>query len=656
MADFRLNAQVNLLSPSASNLKSVANTIQKGLGKSANIKLKISGKGLKELNANLATLNKTVTSTQAKIQKLGSTYNKATSQSNNFTKAQQQVATGAKKAGQGVQGASSALQGFGRNITKTIKNAAAFSLVAGPIFGVQRALTNAAKEAALFQKELLKISQVTGQSVDNLGNLADTIDRLSTSLGVNAKELAETARVIAQTGRSGKELELILEGLAESTLASSFGDINNTTEGLIAILGQFNLKGSQTKEILGSINQVSKEFAVESGDLVQAVRRAGAVFNSAAGDTQNSITALQEFNAVFTSVRANTRESSETIAAGLRTIFSRLQRRDTIEFLKDFGVELIDQEGNFVGLFNAFEQLSEGLKKVDSAVTRSAIAEELGGIRQIGKLIPAIENFADAQAALEAGARGAAEGLGKDVDTALLSVAQRVEQTKAQFNSFIKDVFESDAFQKFAKNVLASTQTLITTFNALFDALEPILPLLSAIGTFKIAGSVLALGRTAAPVAAGAASAAASAAAGVAKGGTGSIADAKIVTLLSAIDANVALIASRFSGVSGQGSNTRRPIVGFAAGVTGVTGAVGAAGVSSSINKTIQSAGQALTGFANTVKSKAIPSLQNFTNNVKTQAKNFQANAQKIYNERATKPIKSFVQNVQNAGTTFKHY
>ena len=495
MADFKLNAQVNLLSPSAANLKSVANTIQKGLGKSANIKLKIGGKGLRTLNANLATLNKNVTSTQTQIQKLGATYAKATAQSSNFAKAQQQVATGAKKASQGVQGASNALQGFGKNISKTIKNAAAFSLVAGPIFGVQRALVAAAKEAAEFQKELLKISQVTGESVDKLGSLVNVIDRLSTSLGVNAKELAETARVIAQTGRSGKELELILEGLAQSTLASSFGDISNTTEGLIAILGQFNLEGSQTTEILGSINQVSKDFAVESDDLVQAVRRAGAVFNSSAGDTQNSIRALQEFNAVFTSVRANTRESSETIAAGLRTIFSRLQRRDTIKFLEDFNVQLLES-GKFVGQFEAFKRLSEGLRDIDNAVTRSAIAEELGGIRQIGKLIPAIENFADAQAALESGARGAAIGLEEDVNKALQSVSQRVEQTQAIFNKFIKDVFETDAFQNFAKNVLSSTQSLIKSFGSLVEALEPVLPILAALGTFKLSTSLFAFAKS----------------------------------------------------------------------------------------------------------------------------------------------------------------
>ena len=138
---------------------------------------------------------------------------------------------------------------------------------------------------------------------------------------------------------------------------------------MIAVLGQFNLKASQSEEILGSLNKVAKENAVESDDLIQAVRRTGSVFNASAGATKNSITALQEFNAIFTSVRANTRESSETIAAGLRTIFSRLQRRGTIEFLKGFGIQLQATakdaealgvaEGDFVGQFEAFRRPSE---------------------------------------------------------------------------------------------------------------------------------------------------------------------------------------------------------------------------------------------------------------------------------------------------------
>ena len=70
------------------------------------------------------------------------------------------------------------------------------------------------------------------------------------------------------------------------------------------------------------------------------------------------------------------------------------------------------------------QQLEKGLKgliRSGDAVSLSAVTEELGGIRQVGKLIPAIVNFNKALAATGVAAKGAAEGLGKDVGLALQS-------------------------------------------------------------------------------------------------------------------------------------------------------------------------------------------------------------------------------------------
>ena len=274
-------------------------------------------------------------------------------------------------------------------------------------------------DAVSFEKEIVKISQVTGNSVNELSGLKDEINRLATSLGTSANQLAETSRIIAQTGRSAAEIQPILAALAKSTLALTFGSITDTTEGLIAALGQFQLSASQSEAILGSLNQVSKQFAVEAEDLISVVRRTGGVFAQAAGDSKGTIQALQELTAIFTAVRSTTRESADTIAAGLRTIFSRIQRRSTISFLKQFGVDLEDAQGRFIGIFPAFDQLStklDTLIKQGDALTLSAIAEELGGIRQIGKLLPAIAEFQKARDAFDAAQRGAVSGLEGDVD------------------------------------------------------------------------------------------------------------------------------------------------------------------------------------------------------------------------------------------------
>jgi hypothetical protein len=80
------------------------------------------------------------------------------------------------------------------------------------------------------------------------------------------------------------------------------------------------------------------------------------------------------------------------IATGLRTIFTRIQRTDTIEALREYGISLTDVEGKFVGAYKAVELLSKGLSSLDPRDIRfSSIVEELGGFRQIGKVIPLIQ-------------------------------------------------------------------------------------------------------------------------------------------------------------------------------------------------------------------------------------------------------------------------
>ena len=86
----------------------------------------------------------------------------------------------------------------------------------------------------------------------------------------------------------------------------------------------------------------------------------------------------------------------ESIPAGLRTIFTRIQRRDTIDALKEFGVALTDSEGKFVGAYKAIQMLSEGLSSIDPRDLKfSEIVEQLGGFRQIGKVIALIHAFLD---------------------------------------------------------------------------------------------------------------------------------------------------------------------------------------------------------------------------------------------------------------------
>ena len=494
---FNINAQVILSGPK--NLGKISKQIQTSLGKSGAIKVKIDPSSLRNikilnstvgtLNTNISSLNSSASKLQSTLSGVNSNLSKASSATSSFSKSQSNTASSIKNVNNALQQQNQQLGNLGKRFLSTAKTAVAFGLISRPIYDLQRAFIGATKDAVAFEREIVKISQVTGQTVNQLGNLRSDINRLSTSLGISANELAETARIIAQTGQSAENTRVILEALSRSTLAPTFGKITDTTEGLVAALGQFNLGAKDSEAILGALNRVSKNFAVEAEDLISVIRRTGGVFAQAAGDSRNTIGALEELIAIFTAVRSTTRESADTIAAGLRTIFSRIQRRGTIEVLEQFNIQLTNAKGQFIGVFPAFDELSrklDSLIKQGDALTLSAIAEELGGIRQIGKLLPAIAQFDKARSALEQAQKGAVEGLGSDVDKALNTIDNRIKRVRESFSELIRTVFESPAFQSFAKTVLTLSETFLNFGTTIAKAIEPILPLLATLGAVKL--------------------------------------------------------------------------------------------------------------------------------------------------------------------------
>ena len=467
---FNINAQIILQAPK--NIKAITSSIQSQL---QGVTINIGANVPKALQQQLNVLNTTLRQLSQSNQKAGSSG--------------KQAAGGLKVMGQAAQTAGGAMNMLGKETALTFKRFAAAGLVTATFFRMTQAISEAIPKALEFQREMVRLEQITGKTAKQLNTVSKAIRNLSTSLGVDANELANVAKLFAQTGQSIKEVQASLLAVARSSLAPTFGEMAQTAEGLIAALNQFNIKASESEAVLGSLNRVSKKFAVESSDLIAAIRRAGGVFAIAAGDIKKPIQALQEFTAIFTAVRSTTRESAETVATGLRTIFTRLQRRGTIDALKALGINLTDVDGKFIGLFQSFRILSTELDKIiqkGDAITLSGITEELGGMRQVGKLIPAIQEFKKAEQALLEAKKGAQEGLGGDVAKGLTPLIKQFELVRERFNEFIRVIADSSTFSAFAKTALG----IANAFLSLGEAITPILPALTALAAIKISKSL----------------------------------------------------------------------------------------------------------------------------------------------------------------------
>jgi hypothetical protein len=376
-----------------------------------------------------------------------------------------------------VNSLTTASERMGNSFGLSLKRFAAFS-IANRAVGLFTSKTAAAIDEAIdFETELIKVVQVTGKTKKELAGLTDTITKLSTALvGTSSKGLLSTARILSQAGIAAGELDVALTALAKTTLAPTFDDIEQTAEGAVAVLAQFGEGVGALERQLGAVNAVAGQFAVESGDLISAVRRTGGVFKSAGGD-------LNELLALFTSVRATTRESAESIATGMRTIFTRIQRPQTIEYMKQFGVELTDLEGRFVGPFEAVRQLSGALSSFDEGDIRFVkIAEELGGFRQIGKVLPLIQKFEIAEKARQAALDGG-NSLTEDTIVAQQGLAVQFTKVREEFLALARSMTETGAFRTMVQTLLSLSSSLIQ----LSESFKPILPILGALAGIKIA-------------------------------------------------------------------------------------------------------------------------------------------------------------------------
>ncbi len=385
--------------------------------------------------------------------------------------------------------ANGAAQGVGnlnRNLAEAARRFSVITVATGTMLAFARSIKDGVGEAIAFERELVKISQVTGKTVKELQGLTREVTRLSTGLGASSADLLNVSRTLAQAGFSAQKTKQALDILAKTSLAATFDSIQDTTEGAIAVLNQFRKEARQSggdikflEQTLDAINSVSKKFAVESGDLITVIRRVGGVFETAGGS-------VNELIALFTSVRATTRESAETIATGLRTIFTRIQRTDTVDQLKALGIELRNSQGQFVGAFEAVRRLSTGLSALDPRDYRfSEIVESLGGFRQIGKVIPLIRQFRTAQEALNV-AQAASGSVARDAATAQQSLQVQAGKVAEEFRALMRTFADSSTFRSIATGALE----LARAFIRIAESLEPLLPMLGLLAGLKIGRGV----------------------------------------------------------------------------------------------------------------------------------------------------------------------
>ncbi len=377
-------------------------------------------------------LNKQLAVTDALATKTASSLGKSAKAQADFSKTSKDAGKSLNGLNKNLKDGTKNVKGFGDGVLLAGSRYAKFVAATAVPLAIVASLAAATSAAIEFEQQLLKLDQVLSPTTARFQEIRSVILQLSTETGVAAGEIAEAARILAQAGALTADVDLrsALSDLAKVPLLPTFEGIEQATEGILAFTKQFGLEISDTGAILEKLNAVSKQFAVESSDLIEAARRGGAAFSAFGGD-------IDEFIAIVATLRQTTRESASSIGTALKTISTRVIREDNIALLERFNVQVRDSNGELLNSIDILRNLGQGFNDLGKAQQRE-LAEQLGGFRQVGKVVAALgDGFETFDRAVKV-SRDSLNTLGTDAAKALDTVGGQFNLLKAELNAFVQ--------------------------------------------------------------------------------------------------------------------------------------------------------------------------------------------------------------------------
>jgi TP901 family phage tail tape measure protein len=376
---------------------------------------------------------------------------------------------------------------FATRLGFTTTRLAAYLVPASLIFQATRGLSIATRDVIEINRELTKLTQVLDGNSAQASEIAKRLFDFGASIGTDGKELLKVSVTLAQAGQlfanNTEAIAKTAESISKTQLLATFGSVEETTEGVIAALSQFNLTALDTNRILDITNELAKRFAVESSDIFTAVTSGGAAFSALGGS-------FEEFSAVVTALRQNTRLSASTIGTGINTIVQRLFRPGSVEFLRTIGVNAIDAEGNLRGFVDVLTDVANKVQDLDD-ISRQVTFETLFGTRQ-GKLgIALVGDLASKNSVTRQSLVASDSAIGsanKDLEEGLKRVDAQLQRVSTSFQNAFLRIAEDDSFKRFINDVanglvkIASLAEFLST---------KVVPSLISTGFFALLGAAV---------------------------------------------------------------------------------------------------------------------------------------------------------------------
>lgn len=203
--------------------------------------------------------------------------------------------------------------------------------------------------------------------------MANELYDIAEQYGRTFDEVAEVSTAFAQAGYDWNETMELTKGTMLALNTAEL-DVTQSTQGLIAIMSQWNLTADDYADVIDKINITADNFAVNSENIVAALQRASSSAN-------NANISLEETIGIITALAEATGRSGENIGTALNSLIIYTSKASALETFAENGSAAMkqvvaDYQAGAVSIYDVWVQLSEELKTLTASQQEALFSSE----------------------------------------------------------------------------------------------------------------------------------------------------------------------------------------------------------------------------------------------------------------------------------------
>ena len=296
---------------------------------------------------------------------------------------------------------------FTKSLEASNARVIAFGASVGIINGISDAFKALVRETIAFEKTLTDINVVLGASNQQLEKFGKGIFDVArnTSQGFNI-----AAEAALEFSRQGLSMEKVLSRTNDALILTRLTGLKaaDAVSGLTAAVNAFASAGLTTTDIIDKLAAVDVKFAVSSEDLINALERTGAVAIDAGVGIDSLI-------GLVTALQQTTARGGSVIGNGLKTIFTRIQRPQSINQLESMGIAVKNLKGEILGADKILLNMAKSFSTLSQS-QQSNIVQFSAGIFQANVFRAALRDLSKEQSIQAEATRVSADASGQAAD------------------------------------------------------------------------------------------------------------------------------------------------------------------------------------------------------------------------------------------------